>query len=150
MKLAFTESFGVPPEALFAALTDPESLRACIEGCEKITLTGPDAYDVHMKIGIAGIKGSYTGRIEMQEKQPPESFVLAVEGKGAPGFLKGRGRIVLAAAGAGTELRCEGEAQVGGMIVAVGSRLIEAAARKIAGDFFGRLRARVEGGPKSA
>jgi hypothetical protein len=145
VKLTFTERFAVPREKLFAALTDPESLRACIEGCEEMARTGDDVYEAKLKIGVAGIKGRYKGKVELRDKRPPESFTLSVDGSGAPGFVKGTGRLELAEApGGATELRCEGEAQVGGLVAAVGSRLIEAAARKLAGDFFAKLRARVE------
>ena len=61
---------------------------------------------------------------------------LAIEGKGGPGFVKGSARIQLKEKGAETELRCEAEAQVGGMIAAIGSRLIEAIGKKMMDDFF--------------
>lgn len=141
MKLAIAQAFDAAPAQVFAALTDPAVLQRSIEGCEKMVKTGEDAYDVHLKVGIAGFKGSYTGKVRMSEKQPPESFTLAIEGKGAPGFLKATVRLRLAAAGARTELTGEADATVGGVIAAVGSRLIEAAAKRMTADFFGRIAA---------
>ena len=139
MKLSGTYVVPAPREKVFAVLTDPEALRKCIEGCEKMVRTGEDAYDAHLKIGIAGIKGNYSGKVEIREKTSPESFVLSMEGKSAAGWVKGGARIVLAVQGDGTELRCEADAQVGGLIAAVGSRLVEGAGRKMMDDFFKKL-----------
>ena len=72
---------------------DPAVLQKCIEGCEKMEKTGEDSFDAHLKIGVAGIKGSYVGKIRIVEKEPPESFTLQVEGKGGPGWMKGTARI---------------------------------------------------------
>src|SRR5260221_1005220 len=87
--------------------------------------TGEDSYDAHLKIGVAGIKGSYVGKIWIDEKTPPESFTLRVEGKGAPGWLKGTARIQISPKGEGSELRCEAEGHIGGVIAAAWIRPIQ-------------------------
>jgi carbon monoxide dehydrogenase subunit G len=143
MKLAAAYTLAVPPEKVFSALTDPAVLEKCIEGCERLQRTGEDSYDAHLKIGIAGLKGSYTGKVQLKDKKPPESFTLVMEGKGVPGFVRGTAAIRLSASGGGTELRCESDAQVGGLIAAVGSRLIEAAARRMMDDFFRKFAAQI-------
>src|SRR5437868_13354342 len=98
--------------------------------------TSEDNYIVHMKIGIAGLKGNYAGKVHLQDKQVPESYKLLMEGKGGPGFVKGSGHIQLADKGDQTEIRCDSEVQVGGMIAAIGSRLVEAIGKKMMDDFF--------------
>ena len=98
--------------------------------------TGEDTYDAHLKIGLAGLKGSYVGKVQLKDKKPPESYTLLLEGKGAPGFVKGSARVQLTEKGNQTELHCEADAQVGGLIAAIGSRLIEATARKMMDQFF--------------
>src|SRR5205085_9074864 len=128
MKLTGTYPLPAAPEKVFAAITNPEVLRQAIEGCEKMVKTGDDSYEAHLKLGLAGIKGSYVGKVLLREIKPPESYSLVIDGKGAPGFVKATARIRLAPKDTGTELNCEAEAQVGGMIAAIGSRLIEAAA----------------------
>ena len=144
MKLAATYAFRAPRERVFTALTEPAILQRCIDGCEKMEKTGEDSYDVHLKIGIAGIKGSYVGKIRIDEKAPPESFTLRVEGKGAPGWVKGTARIRISPKGEGSELQCESEGQVGGVIAAVGSRLVDAAAKKMLDEFFRKLGEQLE------
>lgn len=139
MKLTGTYDIPAPRERVFAAITDPAILQKAIDGCEKMVKTADDSYDAHLKLGLAGIKGSYLGKVQLKDLQAPSSYTLLIEGKGGPGFVKGTARIQLAEKGEHTELTCEAEAQVGGMIAAIGSRLIEAAARKMMGDFFQRF-----------
>jgi hypothetical protein len=144
MKLTGTHAFAAPPERVFAALTDPAVLQSCIEGCEKMEKTAEGAYDVHLKLGVAGVKGNYLGKVEVRDPKPPESFTLAVEGKGGPGWIKGLAKITLKAADGGTVLTADGDGQVGGLIAAVGSRLIEAVAKKMMAEFFRKLGERIE------
>ena len=139
MKLQATHAFKAPQEKVFGALTDPVVLQKCIEGCEKMEKTGEDSYDAKLKIGVAGIKGSFGGKVRIAEKQPPESFALQVEGIGAPGWVKGTAKIQILPKDGGSELHCEADGQVGGLIAAVGSRLVEAVGRKMMDDFFHKL-----------
>jgi len=139
MKLSATYTFKAPGEKVFAALVDPAILQKCIDGCEKIEKTGEDNYDAHLKIGVAGIKGNYVGKIRIEEKKPPESFTLQVQGKGGPGWMKGTARLQISPKGEGSEIQCESEGQVGGLIAQVGSRLVEAVAKKMQDEFFGKL-----------
>ena len=143
MKLPIAHSFAATPAQVFAAITDPVVLQRCIDGCEKLEKTGEDSYAVHLKVGVAGMKGSYGGKVQITEKRPPDSLKLAVEGKGPPGFIKATAQLTFTAAGDRTELSGEGDATVGGLIAAVGSRLIEAVAKKMMAEFFTRLGAEI-------
>ena len=136
MKFAATYTVPAPRDKTFGLITDPAVLQRCIAGCEKMERTSEDNYDAHLKIGIAGLKGNYVGKVQLKDKQVPESYTLALEGKGGPGFVKGSARIQLADNGPQTQIRCDAEAQVGGMIAAIGSRLIEAVGKKMMDDFF--------------
>ncbi len=139
MKLSGTYTLAAPRDKVFAAITDPAVLQRAIDGCEKMVKTGEDSYDAHLKIGVAGLKGSYVGKVQLKDLKAPESYTLVIEGKGGPGFVKGVAKIQLADKAGATELRCEADAQVGGMIAALGSRLIEPAAKKMMDDFFRKL-----------
>ena len=136
MKLSGTHEINAPRDKVFAAIIDPNVLQRSIEGCEKMVKTDDDSYDAHLKLGIAGLKGSYVGKVQLKDIKAPESYTLVMEGKGAPGFVKGTAKISLTPKGEQTQLRYEADAQVGGMIAAIGSRLIEAIAKKMAEDFF--------------
>ena len=148
MKFSSTYTLPAPREKVFALITDPAVLQKCIEGCEKMVRTSEDNYDVHLKLGIAGIKGTYVGKVQLKDKKIPESYTLLIEGKGGPGFVKGTGHIQLADKDAETELHCDGESQVGGMIAAIGSRLVEAVGKKMMDSFFKKFAAELEAAPK--
>jgi|ERR1043166_3120349 carbon monoxide dehydrogenase subunit G len=143
MKFSLTYTFPAPREKVFGLITDPAVLQRCIEGCEKMVRTSEDTYEAHMKIGVAGLKGNYVGKVQLKDQKLPESYTLVIDGKGGPGFLKATARINLAEKADATLLNCDAEAQVGGMIAAIGSRLIEAVAKKMADSFFKKFAAEV-------
>lgn len=149
MKLPIAHTFASSPSQVFSALVDPAVLQRCIDGCEKLVQTGEDTYDVQLKVGVAGLKGSYGGKVQITAKQPPESLTLSMEGKGAGGFVRTTAKIRLAPKGTGTELTGEADATVGGVIAAVGSRLIEAVAKKMMADFYAKLDADLTSPPAS-
>ena len=139
MKLTTSALIPAARDRVFAALMDPEILRRCIPGCETLTASGPDAYQATLKIGVAGLKGTYGGKAAIRDRQPPDSLTLSFDGKGGPGFVRGSAAIVLSDEGGGTRVTSQADVQVGGLIAAVGSRLVEAASRKLANDFFRQL-----------
>jgi carbon monoxide dehydrogenase subunit G len=133
-------TIGRPPAQVYAALTDPAVLRRCIPGCEALTSTGEARYDATIKIGVAGLTGTYVGRAELRDPQPPHSFTLVVDGKArGPGFVRATAKIALSATDDQTRVACDADVQVGGLLAAVGSRLIEAVSRQQMDEFFRRL-----------
>ena len=136
MKINISQVIPADRARVFAAFTDPAILQRAIPGCESLTEAGPDAYEATLKVGIAGLKGTYSGKATIRDKHPPDSLTLTFEGKGTPGFVRGSAAITLADAGGSTRVDAVADVQVGGLIAAVGSRLIEATARKLADDFF--------------
>jgi carbon monoxide dehydrogenase subunit G len=144
MKIQATHEYKAPPEKVFTALIDPVVLQKCIEGCEQMEKTGEDSYNAKLKIGVAGVKGNYNGKVQILDKKPPESFTLQAKGNGAPGWVKGTAKIKMASKGDGSELQCEADGQVGGLIAAVGSRLVEAAGKKMLQDFLRKIGEQVE------
>ena len=77
-----------------------------------------------------------SGKVRIADPEPPTSFRMAVEGSGKIGFMKGEGRITVAAAEGGSSVHYEGEVQVGGLIANVGQRLIETSAKMVIKRFF--------------
>jgi uncharacterized protein len=136
LKIQGSTILPAPREAVWQLLTDPQRLAKLLPGAQKLEADGPDRYKVTMKFGIAAFSGNFQGSVELANKKPPESFQMLVEGRGAPGFMKGSGAIALREKGAHTEVKYDGEAQVGGVIASVGQRMIEVAARKIVQQFF--------------
>ena len=136
MKLEGQYILPASPAKVWALLTDPNRLAKLLPGCERLDPDGPDRFKAAVKFGIAAISGNYSGTVEFAEKKPPKSMRMKISGKGVPGFVDGTGHIELAERSGQTELRYTGDAQVGGMIAAVGQRMIEGAARRIVDQFF--------------
>ena len=139
MKLSLTHTIPADRERVFDALADPKVLQCCNPGCESLVETAPDSYEATLKIGVAGLKGTYTGKAAITNKRRPDALTLGFEGKGGPGFVRGSAVINLTSEDGRTHVASEADVQVGGLIAAVGSRLIDAAARKLGADFFDQL-----------
>ncbi len=136
MKIQGSYKIPAAPEVVYRHLLDPEALARALPGCEKLTEHDACSYDAEICVGIAAVKGTYQGRVEILDQKPPERFRMRVDAHGKGGFLKGEGEIVLTGSGDETTVSYSGETQVGGMIAAVGQRMIQAASRQIVGQFF--------------
>lgn len=141
LKIAISRVVSAPRQRVFAALVDPVILQRCIPGCESLAEVSPDVYEAKLKIGIGGLKGNYSGKATIQDKAAPDSLTLGLDGRGGPGFVRGSAAIQLSddSDGRSTLVACAADVHVGGLLAAVGSRLIEAAAKKMADDFFQQL-----------
>lgn len=126
-------------EAVYQALTDPHILQRCIPGCESLEKTDENTYVATMKAGVGSVKGRFKGNVRLEDMQPPVHYRMVVDGKGAPGFVKGTGDFDLQERNDGTAIAYEGEMKVGGVIAGVGQRMIEAAAKMLASQFFKTL-----------
>lgn len=143
MTLDGTRLFKAPRDRVWVAFTDPAVLSRATPGCERLDPVGPDEFEATLSVGVAAVKGVYQGRLAITDKQPPESYTLRVEGSGRPGFVKGEGRLTLTEEDGGTLASIRAEAQVGGLIAAVGQRLLGAAARMLMEQFFSALEAEI-------
>ena len=139
MKIHGTHQIQAPRDRVFAALIDSQVLQRCIPGCESLEKIGDNAYVATMKAGIGPVKGTFKGHVSLEDVQPPMHYRMIVDGKGGPGFVKGTGDFSLNETGAATDIAYFGEMQVGGVIASVGQRMVEAAAKMLAGKFFSEL-----------
>jgi carbon monoxide dehydrogenase subunit G len=116
---------------------DPDALQRCLPGCQRFEQVAPNEWEATMLVGIAAIKGTYSGRVRISDQEPQTSYRLAVEGSGAGNRIRGDGVVTLADAPEGdTLVSYEGEAQVLGALAAVGHRLLQPAAKLLADQFF--------------
>jgi carbon monoxide dehydrogenase subunit G len=139
MELTGEYTFDAPRDRVWAFMLDPEMLRQCLPGCEKLDQVGPDEYTATMKIGIAMIRGTFQGRVKISDKQEPERYTMAVDGSGPQGQVSGTGTLELVEEGGRTTVRYRGDANVRGTLARVGARMVQPAARTIVGQFFGCL-----------
>ena len=126
------------------ALNDPQTLKACIAGCESIEETAPNEYAIAMTAKVGPVSARFKGRLVLSDIQPPTSYKIQFEGQGGmAGFGKGNASVQLSPQGQSTSLEYRANAQVGGKIAQIGSRLVDASARKIADDFFSAFNKRL-------
>jgi len=137
MQMTGQRTLPVPPQQAWNALNDPQMLKECIPGCESVTLTGPLQYEVLMAARIGPVAAKFKGKLSQSDVVEPESYTITFDGQGGvAGFGKGSAKVRLTPVAAGTQLDYDVSAQVGGKIAQIGSRLVDAAAAKIADDFF--------------
>ena len=144
MEMTGEERIPATQAETWAALNDPAVLKACVPGCESIDPTGENEFQVLMVARVGPVSAKFKGKLALSDIRPPESYALAFEGQGgAAGFGKGSARVQLAPEGEATLLRYQVSASVGGKLAQIGSRLVDAAAKKLAGDFFAAFNAKV-------
>ena len=140
-----------PREQVWAALNDPEILKAAIPGCESIEKTSDTAMTATVVTKVGPVKAKFQGAVTLSDLDPPNGYTISGEGKGGPaGFAKGGARVRLepdGPNGEATVLHYEVKADVGGKLAQLGSRLIDGTARKLAGEFFTNFAALVVAPP---
>jgi len=137
MHLVGQRRLPVDRERAWSALNDPEILRAAIPGCESVEKCGDDEYVVVMSSALGPVKARFRGRLKLENVVALESYTMRFEGEGAAaGYAKGAADVTLTGEGMETLLDFRAEAQVGGRLAQVGSRLIDPAAHKLVDEFF--------------
>ncbi len=122
----------------WAALNDPQVLKGCVPGCESIEAVSENEYRVLMTARVGPVTAKFKGRMVLADANPPHAYALSFEGQGGvAGFAKGSATVRLTPQGsAETLLSYQAKANVGGKLAQVGSRLVDAAAQKVAAEFF--------------
>ncbi len=128
--------FKADRQAVYDLMMSKDALAHCLPGCEGMEEIGEDTYRATLKIGMAGIKGTYVCTITTTDKVPLQTWTLTVEGQAKTGNLKGVGHFTLADKEESTELSYDGEADLMGPLAGVGQRLLAPASRTIIGKFF--------------
>jgi hypothetical protein len=140
MELSGDHRIAASRQAVWNALNDPEVLKACIPGCESLTRDGDNAFDAIVQAKVGPVRAKFSGRVELSNIRPPESYTITGEGKGGTaGMAKGGADVVLVEDGDGTVLRYTANADVAGKLAQIGSRLVKSAANKQAREFFLRF-----------
>ncbi|MEZ5740414.1 MAG: carbon monoxide dehydrogenase subunit G [Burkholderiaceae bacterium] len=149
MKLEGERTIPASVQQTWDALNDPETLKACIKGCESIEATGENQFLAVMGVRIGPVNAKFKGKLDLVDIVPPDSYKINFEGQGGvAGFGKGSAIVRLSPQGDDTLLKYSAEAQVGGKIAQVGSRLVDSAASKIAEDFFKAFEAHMAALPR--
>jgi carbon monoxide dehydrogenase subunit G len=123
---------------VWAALNDPEVLKACIPGCQELEKVSDTEFQATVRAAVGPVKATFKGRVQLLDLDPPNGYRIAGEGQGGvAGFAKGGANVRLEDAdGGGTRMTYDVEAQIGGKLAQLGGRLINGVAKKYADEFF--------------
>ncbi len=148
MQMTDSRTIAAAPGIVWAALLDPDVLKACVPGCQELTGSAEDGFEAIVVQKVGPVKAKFSGVVTISDRVDGESLTLNGEGKGgAAGFAKGAASVSIAPAEDGTEgtlLTYNVEAKVGGKLAQLGSRIIDGFARKMADDFFTRFQDALE------
>jgi len=134
-----TGEFRIPAsrETVWDALNDPEVLKASIPGCQKLEKVSEEELTATVKSKVGPVSATFTGKVTLSDINPPAGYKISGEGQGGvAGFAKGGAEVTLEEDGTETILRYSANAQVGGKLAQIGSRLIDSTAKKMANEFF--------------
>lgn len=145
MELSDTCVIKADRAAVWAHLNNPETLAACIPGCEELTGSAEQGFDAVVKQKVGPVKATFKGTVTLSDIDEPNGYKISGEGKGGvAGFAKGGAVVTLRDVNEGTELTYHVEAKVGGKIAQLGSRLIDGFAKKMTAKFFVQFQEIVE------
>ena len=136
MKLSGSYEFDTAPEKVWQILTDPEALRSCIPGCEKMDALGNNEYAATVTISMGPIRSKFDAKVAMVDMKPFESYKLIVEGNGPSGFVRGESQIKLTELENKTTVDVDSDSSSGGLLARVGQRMVESFARSMMDRFF--------------
>jgi uncharacterized protein len=133
-----------PRQVVWERLNDPETLKQCIPGCESVDKVSDTEFTAKVRAKVGPVSASFTGKVTLTDLDPPSGYTISGEGTGGvAGFAKGSAKVALEQDGADTVMRYGVQAQVGGKLAQIGSRLVDGTARKLADQFFDRFAAAV-------
>ena len=139
MKLSGSYQINLEKQKVWEALNNPEILKKSIPGCEKFIKNSDTEFTATATNKIGPFNASFTGDIELKQINAPNSYIIEGSGNSPVGFASGQAKVNLEDFEGGTKLSYEVEANVGGKIAQVGSRLIDMTAKKMADIFFGKF-----------
>jgi len=140
MEMQGTRQLAITQQQSWDALNDPDILKLCIPGCDKIEATAENQYSMAVSLKIGPLAAKFSGKIALSDINPPASYIISFEGQGGPaGFGKGNAKVQLLPNADGVSLEYTVQASVGGKIAQVGQRLIDGVAKSMAEDFFKRF-----------
>jgi carbon monoxide dehydrogenase subunit G len=124
-------------QLVWERLNDPETLKTCIPGCQTVEKISDTEFTAKVVAKVGPVKATFNGKVTLSDLNPPAGYTITGEGTGGvAGFAKGSATVALEEDGAETVLRYGVNAQVGGKLAQIGSRLVDATARKMSDDFF--------------
>ncbi len=149
MKLNGSQNIPAARETVWKGLNDPAILQQCIPGCSKIEVTSPNEFKATVTIKLGPVKTNFGGQVTLSDLKPPESYRISGKGDGGfAGFATGGATVKLTALSANeTQMDYDVDAQIGGKLAMLGSRLIDSTATSLANQFFTKFGSLMKAAP---
>jgi uncharacterized protein len=145
VQLSDSRDISASPSDVWAAILNPEVLKACIPGCESMSGSVAEGFEAVVKQKVGPVSATFTGIVQLSDIVEGQSLRISGEGKGGPaGYARGAANVTFEPIAVGTRLSYSVEAAVGGKIAQLGSRIIDSFAKKLADEFFTRFQSAVE------
>lgn len=152
LEMSGSEEIAADIQTVWAALNDPDVLKACIPGCKELEKEDETHLNAVVSLKIGPVKANFKGAVELQNLNPPHSYTIVGEGQGGiAGFAKGGADVSLVETAPDlTTLNYTAKADVGGKMAQLGSRLIDSTAKKLASAFFANINDHISRGGEDA
>ena len=144
MKVTGTYTFDADIQTVWDSMLSPDVLSGYIPGCDRLTPSGDDSYEVDLTVRIASIRGSYKGAVKIEDKVNLQSYRMVVTGSGRGGSVQGSGDLRFSQDDGRTTIEVTGDSQVTGVVARVGQRLLGGVSRMMMNQFFDCLRSKIE------
>ena len=139
MKLTGSYQINATVERVWSAITEPESLKGCIPGCQSLVDVGDSNYEAAISAQLGPVRGSFNAKVGIHDWNPYQSYRMVVSANGPPGFVNGEAFVTLTEEGGVTTVSVEGDGQAGGLLARVGQRMMENVSRTMMDRFFNCL-----------
>ena len=140
MEMQGERRIAAPRQLVWERLNDPETLKLCIPGCQEIEKVSDTEFTARVKAKVGPVSATFNGRVRLTDLDTPSGYTIGGEGTGGiAGFAKGSATVALTEEGGETVLKYGVQAQVGGKLAQIGSRLVDGVARKYADEFFAKF-----------
>ena len=139
VKLSGSYQINAPRETVWGAITEPESLKGCIPGCQRLDDVGNGDYEASISASLGPVRGNFSAKVSIRDWNPYESYRMVISASGNPGFINGEAFISLSEEGGLTIVSVDGDGQAGGLLARVGQRMMESVGRNMMDRFFNCL-----------
>lgn len=145
MRVEHNHLLPYPRQLVWDVLLDPDVMSRILPGVEKFEPAGEDRFHVVLQLGVPAVTGTYSGSVEIANRDEPSSYELIADGKGSQGWVRGTARLELSDEGEGTRVVATADAQIGGRIASVGQRLVDGVAKTMARELFASIERELSG-----
>ena len=145
MQLKGSHIYKASPEKIWSMLMNPEILAKITPGVSKLDLVAEDSYEAIAEVKIGPVKGSFKGKVDLEDKEAPKSFKLLVKQNSKIGNVSADIAINLSPVEEGCKVAFDGKAKLSGLLARTGQRVLSGVSNTLSKQFFAALEKELEG-----